>query len=83
MEVVQLEYQIPVVILTHSVMLAPVFVIQDTMITMAPVAIMLEYVHQVSINLTLLHLTDNQANKLSLELELKQDQTMPELYSFT
>ena len=55
MEVVQLAYQIPVVILTRSVMLAPVYVIQDTMITMAPVAIMLEHVHQVSINLTVLH----------------------------
>ena len=67
-EVVQLEYQIPVVILTHSVMLAPVYVTQDTMITMASVTIILGHVHNVSTNLTLLHLTDNKGNKLSLGL---------------
>ena len=48
MEVVKLQHQIPVVILTPNVMEVSVSVTQDTTMTMVSVIIMLEHVHCVS-----------------------------------
>ena len=48
MGVVQRQHQIPVVILTLGVSVAPVSVMLATMIMMETVVIMLEHVHYVS-----------------------------------